>query len=252
MPDVRSALILAGGESSPELFAATNCRDRALIPIADAPMIAHVIQALRAVSTIEHIAVVGSEAVLAAVKAEDIIAVAAHARLVENMAAGVEMLRNKGVLSEQLLACSCDIPLASAATFEELLNGARDLELAYPIVTRTVCESRFPGGTRTYAKLKDGEFTGGNAFVLPSRILDEIVTLTGAAYNARKNPAGLAKMLGATLMWKFATKKLTIGDVEQRASAVLKCRAGAVEMKDATIAFDVDKISDLKQVRELL
>jgi len=251
MSEIRCALILAGGESSPELFAATNQKDRALIPVGGAPMIARVIQALRGVAAIEHIAVVGSSAVLEAVKAADIIAVAATSRMVENLATGTETLRNSGVLSHGILACSCDIPLVTSATFEELLKGACDLELAYPIVSRSVCQTAFPGGKRTYAKLDGEEWTGGNAFVLPSRILNEIVTLTDAAYQSRKNPAKLAGMLGANLMWKFATKKLRIADVEMRASKILSCRAGAVVMRDASIAFDVDKLSDWEAVKGL-
>jgi GTP:adenosylcobinamide-phosphate guanylyltransferase len=252
------ALILAGGEASPELLAVARgtggsdsgtALDRALIELNGEPMIAPVIRALRAVPRIEQIAVVGSDAVLAAARRIDpaIVPVAAGARMVDNLAAGVAALGKSG----QILACSCDIPLADATAFSELIEGARsrDLELAYPIVQRENCEAQFPGGKRTFARVSEGEFTGGNAFLIPARLIDHIIELTNTAYEARKRPHRLARLLGAGLLLKFLTKRLAIADVEARAAQVLRCRVGAIRMQHASIAFDVDKPEDLEVAR---
>jgi len=235
------ALILAGGAAPPDLAAATNCTDRALIPVADAPMILRVLQALETASGIEQIAVVAQPSVLGIVP--QAINVEAGGRMVDNLQRGLA-----ATTSAQVLVCTCDIPLVSATTFEEFLRSAsaRELELAYPIVRRATSESAFPGGRRTYAKLADGEFTGGNAVIVPRRIIGRVSELIDAAYNARKNPLALAKMLGPAFMMKFVSKRLSIADVETKATNVLGCRAGAIEMQDASIAFDVDKPDDLK------
>lgn len=241
------ALILAGGPAPPDLCTATGCPDRALIPLLDVPMVARVLSALHATPGMEKIAVVGSAETLAAVSG--VVPVAAHGRMVDNLQRGLATTS-----SDSVIVCTCDIPLVTGATFEAFvqLATARHLELAYPIVRRAVSEAAYPGGQRTYARLSDGEFTGGNAVIVPRRIIAEVVELIDVAYNARKNPMALAKILGPAFVMKFLSKRLSIAEVELKASRVLNCRAGAVEMQDAAIAFDVDKPGDLDVARRVL
>lgn len=245
------ALILAGGDCSPDLAAATGKEERALIEVGERAMVIRVLEALRATAGIERVAVVGSERVLdkCASFSSDIVRVAAGDKMTQNFARGVGALKENSATNAQVLVCTCDIPLVSSSTFEQLIQlAARDnLELAYPIVRRSVCEAAFPQGKRTYVQLRDGEFTGGNALVVPLRIVDNINALLESAYNARKNPLGLAKLLGPNFLWKFVRKQLSIRDVEESAQRVLDCRVGAVPMSDAAIAFDVDKESDWQQ-----
>jgi GTP:adenosylcobinamide-phosphate guanylyltransferase len=241
------ALILAGGEASPELAEATGCTDRALIPIEGRPMIAHVLAALRSTVAIERIAVAGHEGTLAI--ATDTLHVPARGRMVDNLTAGLSALE-----SSPVLVCTCDIPLVTAASFEELLAGAaaRGLEMAYPVVARATCETTYPAGQRTYATLCRIELTGGNAVLVPGHAIERITRLADAAYNARKKPLELAKILGPGFLIKFLSKRLTVAEIERKAARVLGCRVGAVEMRDAAIAFDVDKLSDLRVAEQVL
>jgi GTP:adenosylcobinamide-phosphate guanylyltransferase len=175
------ALILAGGPAPPELCTATGCPDRALIPLLDQPMVARVLDALRATPGMEKIAVVGSAEALAAVSG--VLPVQAGGRMVDNLQRGLA-----ATSSESVIVCTCDIPLVTGATFEAFvrLATARHLELAYPIVRRAISEAAYPGGHRTYARLSDGEFTGGNAVIVPRRVIADVVELIDVAYNARK------------------------------------------------------------------
>ena len=247
------ALILAGGEISPELQAATVATERASIPVNGEAMIAPILRALRGALPHARIAVVANDAVLEIAHAQkephqsDIIAVAPQARMTQNLLAGSHALQ-----ADSILVCTCDVPLMSAATLEEFSRGAQGFDVAYPIVRRAVCEAQFPGGTRTYARLADGEFTGGNAVVLPRARVPDFVALADVAYNARKNPAKLAGLLGAGLMLKFATRRLKVSDIQTRAGEILGCRVGAVEMQDAAIAFDVDKVADWETVERIV
>lgn len=210
-------------------------------------MVARVLDALRATKSMQQIAVVGGTETLQSLSG--VVAVEAGGRMVDNLQRGLA-----ATSSESVLVCTCDIPLVTAATFDEFLRlaTARHLELAYPIVRRATSEAAFPGGQRTYARLSDGEFTGGNAVVVPRRIIGPVLELIDAAYNARKNPMALAKILGPAFVMKFLSKRLSIAEVELKASRVLSCRAGAVEMQDAAIAFDVDKPADLDVTRRVL
>lgn len=242
-------LILAGGEASPELFELAQERERAIIDIGGEPMIGPLLRASQSAFPTARIAIAGSSRVVTAARAfADIIAVEPGERMVDNLAAGARALQ-----SEQLLVCSCDLPLIDSDSLIELASTAtaQKLEIAYPIVERSLCEREFPGGRRTYARLREGEFTGGNAVLLPRARVPALVELANVAYGARKNPARLARMLGAALVLKFIARSLRISDVEARASAVLGCSTGAVRMTRACIAFDVDKPHDLEVVRSI-
>jgi GTP:adenosylcobinamide-phosphate guanylyltransferase len=245
------ALILAGGAAPPELAAATNCSERALIEIGGQPMIVRVLEALRGTSQIDEIAVVGAESTLQAARdaQSGVTQIAAAGRMVDNLTRGLQALSSPAVL-----VCTCDIPFATPATFDELLRRAaeRKLELAYPIVRRATSEAAFPHGERTYAKLLDGEWTGGNAVLIPRHIIGRASALIDAAYNARKNPLALARILGPGFLMKLLSKRLSIAETESKAGQVLGCHAGAVEMQDAAIAFDVDKPDDLRMVQSVL
>ena len=249
------ALVLAGGLASAELAAHSGINDRALIELEGETMIARVFDALLATRGIGKIAVVANPEALEAIAREarfsNVLPVASGGRMVDNLSRGIAAL---GSASAQVLVCTCDVPLVKASSFEEFVEAAasRHLELAYPVVRRATCEAAFPGGKRTYGRLMDGDFTGGNAVIVPTRIISQVGVLVDAAYNARKNPLGLAKMLGPAFVVKFASKRLSIADVEARASRVLGCRAGAVETKDAAIAFDVDKPEDLQVAARFL
>jgi molybdopterin-guanine dinucleotide biosynthesis protein A len=240
-------VILAGGETPAalaEALGSSTPTERALIEIAGRPCIAYLLDALREVAGLETIACVGKPGTLALLKemAPEVVGVPAQETLVENVLAGAEK-----VSSTQLLLCTVDIPLVTAQTWSEFLTRTRDndLEAAYPIVRRETVERAFPEGKRTYATLTD-------AFVLPRAHLADLKTVIDAAYRARKNPLAIARLLGLGFVFKAIAKKLSILDLERKMSQVLKCRAGAVEMSDAAIAFDVDKPDDFQLAQSTL
>jgi GTP:adenosylcobinamide-phosphate guanylyltransferase len=247
-------VILAGGETpaalASHLGASTPC-ERALIEIGGRPCIAYLLDSLHDVEGLETVAVVGNASTLAALEtlAPEALRVEAGETLVENVLAGAN-----AVSSSQLLLCTCDIPLVTQETWREFLRraGEKNLEAAYSIVRRETTEKQFPTGRRTYATLTDGTFTGGNAFILPRARLGDLKKVIDASYHARKNPLAIARILGIGFVVKAVLKKLSILDLERKMSQVLKCRAGAVEMTDAAIAFDVDKPEDFQLAERTL
>lgn len=240
------AIILAGGETPEKLSEALGSEtpaERALLAVQGRPAIEYVLDSLRDAGLFDNVIVVGLPGTLALVEqcAPQAIRVPAQSSLVENVMAGVEAAQ-----SPQLLLCTCDIPLVTGATWREFLQKVRNqkLEAAYPIAERGTVEKMFPQGKRTYLTLIEGTFTGGNAFVLQRESMENLNNLIGDAYNARKNPLGLARQLGLGFVFKLLRKKLTIAELESKISQLLRCRAGAVPMQDVTIAFDIDKKED--------
>jgi GTP:adenosylcobinamide-phosphate guanylyltransferase len=248
------ALILAGGAAPPDLQAATGCDDRACVPLEDVPLVLRVLAALEGTLEIDDITVVCNDGARDLIKAQNagIRLVQAEGKMIDNLRRGLELTR-----SEHVLICTCDIPLVRSETFSRVLAEAarRSLAVTYPVVTRAACEAAFPGGTRTYARLDGREFTGGNAVVVPRVLIERATPLIDAAYNARKNPLALAKLLGPAFIMRFVTKKLGIEETERKLSNLLNCRVGAVILEDesdAAIAFDVDKLKDLETAARVL
>lgn len=229
--------------------------ERALIDLGGRPLIEHVLNGLRECEEIGDIVVVGNPPTLGWLEQfADIKQVASHPQLSQNVVAGVQAVVPDATARVPVLICTCDIPLATAGTWKEFIERSRaaQLEAAYAIVARDVIEAAFPEGKRTYARLRDGTYTGGNAFILPRHGVDNLTGLIEAAHRARKNPFAIAKLLGPRFLARALTKRLTVVDIERKMSQVLMCRAGAVRMQDAAIAFDVDKLSDLLVLRRIV
>ena len=248
------ALILAGGGAPLDLQNATGCDDRAGIPLDGVPLIVRVLAALQGAPEIENVAAVCSPLARALLNAKSgaVRCEEAQGKMIDNLRRGLQLTS-----SEQVLVCTCDIPLVRSETFSRVLAEAarRKLEVAYPVVTRAASEAAFPGGARTYARLRGEEYTGGNAVLVPRGLIERATPLIDAAYNARKNPLALAKLLGPVFIARFAAKKLGIEDIEKKLSGVLNCCAGAIvlrEAEDAAIAFDIDKVADLEAAARVL
>jgi len=248
------AIILAGGETPEKLKQALGASapvERALLEINGRAAIDYILESFVGVPGIDNVIVVGGPSTLASLQnaLPKVIGVAARSTLVENVMAGAN-----ACASSQLLLCTCDIPLVTSQTWREFLNSveSRNLEAAYSVASKQNVEATFPEGKRTYATLTDGIFTGGNAFVLPRENIEHLKGLIDAGYRARKNPLGLARLLGLSFLLKAVTKKLSIADLELKASQILKCRAGAISMKDASLAFDVDKMEDYEMAQKAL
>jgi CTP:molybdopterin cytidylyltransferase MocA len=248
------AVILAGGQTPPEMLQGLDADvaspDRALVKLNGRPMLDYTLDAVRGCSAIARIAVVGTPAVLQYVEqsAPDLLRLADAGRMIGNAIAGMRLLSEQPNASKLALVTTSDIPLVTTATYEEFfrLYFASGLEAAYALTTRAVTEQQFPGGKRTYAHLADGDYTAGNAIIIEGTKVEHLSDVFEHFYKARKNPLAMAKIFGLGFLWQAVTKRLSKAGAEAKLSELLECRAGAVLVQDASIAFDVDKIEDYR------
>lgn len=248
------ATILAGGETPENLvkeLGASAPVERALLSVGGRPAVEYVVKSLEAAGLVHKITVIGLPRTLSFLESEmpAVHRVPAAATLSENLMQALDMAE-----TEQLLVCGCDIPLVTPQTWREFLETVEinRLEAAYPVVAREHVEKDFPKSKRTYAKLAEGTFTGGNAFVLPRANREQLRGLVDTAYSARKNPFKLARLLGVGFLLKAVSQRLSIADLEVKLSRLLECRAGAVQMQDAALAFDIDKKEDYDLAQTVL
>jgi len=124
--------------------------------------------------------------------------------------------------------------------------------LTYAILERRLHESRFPEVPHTWAKLRDGTYCGAGFITLRPRVwplLSEFIEQLGAA---RKNPLRLASLFGWDVLLRFAVRRLSVEDAQNRASAILGARVRAVISAYPEMAVNVDRTSDVALAERLI
>lgn len=242
-----NAVLLAGGISRGALYEATKEENKSLIDINGLPMAGYVVRALRAAGMVEGIALVGPAS------AGDLGA--------DRMAAGEDTLLGNVNLGlslfpddEYILLATADIPLLTPAAVDAFIAEALAVkaDIVYPMVSRATCEARFPGQKRTYVRLREGSFTGGNLMLVNSAFIRKEQALVQRVFDLRKEPLRLAGLLGFSLVLRFLLGWAALADIEGAAGRLINGSARGLAGSFPEIAFDVDKPSDLQLVRQEL
>lgn len=254
---VLAAVILAGHSPAEEDLLAEHSlgRPKGLIPIAGRPMIAYVAEALAGSRHIRRIIVAGLPAEYHAVLPVTAEYTPPQADMMANAEAGIrramEVLPGLG----GVVIASADLPLLTseiADTFiEECLKT--DHDLYYGVIERSVMEGRFPESRRTYVRLSDGEFAGGDLILVRPGALGVDQDLWRRLSSARKSPLRQARMLGG--LWpvmRLLAHRMSLSEAEQRASRALNLRGRVIVCPHAELGMDVDKPFQLEIARNEL
>lgn len=249
------AIILAGGQSSGELKKIAPYDNEALIIIGNYPMIYYVYKALRNSSHVNRIVICGPVESLKSifVKEENLYLVGGGENAMDSFANGVELLKGMEI-SERLLILPSDIPFITTEAIDDFIKSSEEIgaDFVYPLTSKEVNEAKYPGVRRTYARLKDGIFTGGNLFVITSAVIDQGMDMAKKLVERRKNPLAMARLFGPVLVWRLITRRLTIAAVEKRFFEIIGIKARAIISSYAEVGVDVDKPSDLELANRYL
>jgi len=245
------AVVLAGGVDRGEIAAETGIAHRPLLEIGGRPIVQRCLASLRGCADVGRVALVAPEAVHAAVEEAAVdVRVEAGDSLAENLLRGVQATAPG---SETLLVLTGDLPFVTPQAIGDLVHQsqAARAEITYVIVPKESCERRFPGGRRTYVKLREGTFTGGNAVVLARNFVETQQHLITHLYHARKSPIKLAVMFGLGFLVRLAVGRLSLAQVQARAAAITGARVAVVISTYPELGFDVDKLDDLYLARRV-
>ena len=249
------AIILAGGESSSELKKIAPYDNEALIIVGNYPMIYFVYHAVRKCPAVRKIVVSGPTDSLRSIlpREENLFFVAGGENAVESFANAAAFLKNEGT-TEKLLIMPTDIPFITEEAVTDFLNRTQQSndDFYYPITSKKVNEEAFPGVHRTYVRLQDGIFTGGNLFLVKTELIGDILDLLLKLVTRRKNPLAMARIFGLGLVWRFITRTLDIPTAERRFLQVTGIKGKAIISPYAQIGVDVDKPSDLELAQKYL
>lgn len=246
-----NALILAGTKEKGPLEIAEKVDNKALIMIHGKPMIEYIVDALNHSENINKISVVGPKNELLPYigkKVEEILN--AGNSILENMERGLNFFNSV----DNLLILTSDIPLITAEAIDEFLRicTKRKACIGYPIITKENIIKKYPETERTYVKMKEGVFCGGNIIFFKPKVFFQNKELIQEIFNNRKDNWKNAKKLGIKFILKFLFKTLTIEEAEKRVTDIFGYNSVAIMVSHPEIMIDLDKFSDLKLIRNCL
>ncbi|MDD4600071.1 2-phospho-L-lactate guanylyltransferase [bioreactor metagenome] len=242
------AIILAGGENSKDLSKFSPQPYEAMIEIAGKPMVSFVAQALSASQHVDKIYVVGPVKELERCEFPGgVVIVEGGSTIIDTIRRGMEALGHE----RKVLVVTADIPLLTPEAVNDFLMQCDKVEadLYYPIVRREVNNKCYPGNKRTYVRLKEGTYTGGNIFLVNPAIVPQCMALAARIIGNRKNPFKLVCILGWKFVLRFVLGILSLGRVEKRVSELLGITGAVVHSQYPELGIDVDKPSDLELVK---
>jgi molybdopterin-guanine dinucleotide biosynthesis protein A len=235
-----AAIVLAGGPE--DAFSKTfEVSHKALVPIHKKPMAYYVLRALRDSASIAFISYVG-EADRSINDMADVV-VTSGKGMSESLIAGVEATQHQ---YDYFLVLSADMPWLTSGAIDNFIEQSPPADLIYSIIPKAVLEVEFPGQKRTYVKITEGLFTGGNVVLLSREGLPQLLRVLNQLHQARKNPIKLATLFGFDMIFKLILGRLRIPELEARASTILGIQSRAVIVKDACLGADIDKPEHLQ------
>ncbi|MTV48452.1 NTP transferase domain-containing protein [Heliobacillus mobilis] len=242
------ALILAAGRNDGPLKACHGPSMEALIPLCGRPMTDYVVQALVDSQEIEQVVVVGPTELAARYAGDQRITVVSGGD--DHLDSLWRGLRALPSTDGYLLIATGDLPLLNRQVVADFLGRCRENEgdVYYPVVRREICEERFPGVRRTFVRLQEGEFTGGNLFLVHRRVIAGAMERARQFIRLRKRPLALSRLLGWPFVIRFLLRRLSIEQAQQRMSAMFGFRAVCIVSPCPELAIDVDKPVDLEMI----
>jgi len=244
-------VVLAGGINSGDLRKYAPYENEALIIIGNYPMIHYVYRALQQTDKVNNIVISGPcDSLRQIFKKEDrLIFTRSGEDAIDSFANALPLTE-----TEKILVMPADIPFITPEAIEDFLNNCEKYEadVYYAIVPREVNEARFPRVKRTYVKLKEGVFTGGNLFLIRAAAAPLGIQMGKKLVSNRKQPVAQARLFGFDLVLKYLTGRLSIPVVEERFAQVLGLKGKAIISEYAEVGVDVDKPSDLKLAERVL
>jgi molybdopterin-guanine dinucleotide biosynthesis protein A len=238
-----SAIVLAGGNDT--LSKEAGVVSKALVPIQGKPMAYHIVRALKQSDSVTFISYVGqgdssfSDFTNALLPAGESMAASLA------LGAGAALAKHP---SQPLLILSADVPWLTPSAVDNLVQQTPEVDLLYPVISKEVSERQFPGQKRTYIKIAEGRFTGGNVIIISVKMLPKLLKVLDQLHAARKNPLGLARLFGVDIIFKLLLGRVTIPELETRAKKILVADLKAWISDDASLGADVDKASHLQGI----
>ncbi len=247
------AAILAGGDRTDRVAAAEGVPCKALVKVGGMLLVSRVAEAVGAAVAVDRLVVVeGPTGPLTAsgVAVGEEIVTARGPGFLDTLTTAAQAFPD----AERLLVVTGDLPLLTAEAVDGFVASCQDAraELSYPLVRLEEFERVFPGRGKFTVPLREGRFIGANLVLMSRRFILDQGPIIARTFARRKNIVGLCRMFGLRFLVLLALGRLSVADLERRASQILGTEAQAVPVSWPEIAFDVDDVDDLALARRFV
>ena len=240
------AVLLAGGTPRPDdpLYTLTRGGPKALLPIAGRPMAQWVLDALSGARSVRSVVVVGLAMDDVGLRCDKpIITVADQGDILANVFAGGAAARDHTTPPPtHALVVSVDVPAITAPIVDWHVGAAleSDHEAYRYLIGRETMEERFPGSGRSFYRLVDGSFTGGDLWCFTLTLLRPQDPAWRRLVAARKSVVAQARIVGLGILLRAALGRLTIAYAERRIRDRFGVDARVLVCPYAEAGMDVD------------
>lgn len=246
------AIILAGKGKDAREDGFETVKNKSFVKIEGKAILDFVYEALEQVKDIERIVIAGPSGMLEKMKKKypRMEYVEETGQISSNILAGYQQLKNK----KYFLVVTGDIPLLSAEAVKDFIAKCQPLkkDFYYSIIRKEVSESKYPEARRTFVKLAEGVFTGGNIFLVNGDVFEGALPKINEFILLRKSPLKMIHKLGPKILIKFFFKKLSILDLEKKFQQIIGVHGKSVISQYPEIGADIDKPEDLEVLKKYI
>ncbi len=237
------AVITAGGLVDGAFADAIGTTVKALAPFGTGTLLDVVLDAC-AGAGIEGAAVIGGAEVRARLAGRDVRVIDAAAD------GGTNVLRALDAWpGERFLYLTSDVPFATASGLRDLIVRSEPFALTMALADVDAYEARFPEAPEHSVAVGGERVANGNAFAIAPQAVGPARELATRFFDARKSLPKLALLLGPVMCLRFATKRLSLADLEAYGRRRLGVAVGALRGCDPGLCYDVDTLADYEYAR---
>ncbi len=252
------ALVLAGGIPQPDhpLYKYTQGQAKALLEIAGKPMVQWVLDALGNAKKVDNVIVIGLPEDAEVTCSKPIYRIPNQGKMLANIQAGVDKMREITPEGEYVISVSADIPSVTGEMIDWLVDTAMETrdEVYYGIVPKEIMDARYPNSNRTFTKLKGIELCGADVHIAHHSMTTDPVHLAKweVLIGKRKQPLKQAATIGIWTLALLLMGRLKLDDAIARVSKKLNISGRVIRWEYAEVAMDVDKPHQFELLRDEL
>jgi GTP:adenosylcobinamide-phosphate guanylyltransferase len=231
----------------PKFAAKAGTDVKALIRFGQETILARTIRVLRETGRIGRMVVIGGDEVQAEAGPLGAEVLPEGVSGPDNILKGLKYLLAQPDPPQKVFVITTDLPFLTPAIIERYIDQCPpDRDICVPLISKQEWDERFPGSGATFAKLGDGVWTTGCAYLIDVKALENSMPQIERVFKNRKSILGMAKLLGPRFLFKFVTKTLNVPDVEVKILSMLGCTGGAVRNAPTELAYDIDALDDFE------
>jgi GTP:adenosylcobinamide-phosphate guanylyltransferase len=153
-----------------------------------------------------------------------------------------------------VLLTTADHALLSARIVDYFCSEAQatGCDVVAGVGRHEVVTAAYPQTRRTATRLEDGAYCGCNLFAFLTPRARLAADFWRRVENQRKNPLRVIRVLGWSAVLRYLMGRLSLNEALKRMSHRLGFKAGAVVLPFPEAAVDVDSVSDLKLVENIV